>query len=34
MKWKLYTRDEKPSPPVEGFEPKQHDSKDVALEAA
>jgi hypothetical protein len=34
MKWKLYTRDENPSPPVGGFEPKQHDSKDDALEAA
>jgi hypothetical protein len=34
MKWKLYTRDENPSPPGEGFEPKQHDSKDDALEAA
>jgi len=34
MKWKLYTRDENPNPPVGGFEPKQHDSKDDALEAA
>jgi hypothetical protein len=34
MKWKVYTRDENPSPPVEGFESRQHDSKDDALEAA
>ena len=34
MKWKLYTRDETLSPPVEGPETKQHDSKEDALEAA
>jgi len=32
MKWKLWTRDEKASPPVVSSE--QHDSKEDALEAA
>jgi hypothetical protein len=32
MKWKLFTRDETVSPPVEGSG--QHDSKDAALDRA
>lgn len=34
MKWKLFTRDENHSPPVEGPEIKQHDTEKGALEAA
>jgi hypothetical protein len=34
MKWKLWTRDENVRPPIEGFEPDQHGSKDAALEEA
>ena len=34
VKWKLYTRNENVSPPLEGPETKQHDSQEDALEAA
>jgi hypothetical protein len=34
MKWKLFTRDENVRPPIEGFEPEQHESKDAALQEA
>jgi hypothetical protein len=34
MKWKFWTRDENVRPPIEGFEPNQHESKDAALEEA
>jgi hypothetical protein len=34
MKWKLFTRVETVQPAIEGFEPKQHDSKEAALQEA
>ena len=32
--WKLFTRNESHQPPLEGFDPKEHDTKVEALKAA
>jgi hypothetical protein len=34
MKWKLYTRNESVTPPVEALDNQEHDTKENALEAA
>jgi len=34
VKWKLFTRNEEPMPPLESFHTEEYDSKEAALEAA